>query len=120
MTFGRLLSMSDLRCTRARFYTDAVGEWTFLVQGPRTAHWLLLELALGELGPPARHCWWRQMLNVTNRDLGVDEHLFLCELRGYASYYDQLICLQLAFVEAIARRVQLKEVERLAEKLRGH
>ena len=71
---------ADLCGTRARSFPDAVGAMLedpvpdFLPSsGPRATRWLLL-------GPAARHHQWRRMLDDTNKDLGFDEHIFLCEL----------------------------------------
>ena len=90
----------------------------FPIQGPRTTRWLLLEIARGELGPVARHHWWRQAMGLSSSDPGVDEHLFLCELLGHGSKYDQLNLSDRALDEAVSRRLQLWE-ERHAEKLRA-
>ena len=105
----------DLCGTRARSFPDAVGAMLedalpdFPIQGPRAARWLLLELARGGLWRVARHHGWRQMLNDTNRDPGVDEHIFLWELLQYATCYDQLNCPNLPCTEASAKRLQLWE-----------
>ena len=45
----------DPRGERACAFSDAMHD--FPIQGPRTTHWLLLEIARSELGPTARHHW---------------------------------------------------------------
>ena len=90
----------------------------FPIQGPRTTRWLLLEIARGELGPVARHHWWRQAMGLSSSDPGVDEHLFLCELLGHGSQYDQHDLPDLALGEVVSRRLAMWE-GRYAEKLRA-
>ena len=79
----------------------------FPIQGPRATHWLLLEIARSELGPVARHHWWKQAMGLSSSDPGVDERLFLCEMEGHRTEYDQLNLPDLALVEAASRRLQL-------------
>ena len=80
------------------------------IQGPRTTHWLLLEI----LGPVTRHHWWKQAMGLSSSD----EHLFLCEMLGHGTQYDQLNLPDLALDEATQRRLQMWK-ERYAEKLRA-
>ena len=47
-------------------------------------------IARGELGPVARHHWWKQAMGLSSSDPGVDEHLLLCEMLGHGTQYDQL------------------------------
>ena len=60
-----LLVHVDPRGTRARSFADAVNALgpcaRFPGPGPRTTHWLLLDLACGRLGPVARNQWRRQI-----------------------------------------------------------
>ena len=76
----------DPRGTRARGFDHAVRDMRedpmadFPIEGPRTMHWLSLEMARSGMPPVQRHHWWRQTLGVNSADPGVDEHLFLCEL----------------------------------------
>ena len=110
----------DSRGERACAFSEAVHKMEehvthdFPIQGPRTMHWLLLEIAMGDLGLVARHHWWKQAMVLSSSDSGVDEHLFLCETLGHGTQYDQLNLSDLALGEAISRRLQLWE-ERHAE-----
>ena len=90
----------------------------FPIQGPRTTHWLLLEIARGDLGLVTRHHWWKQGMRLSSSDAGVGEHLFLCGMLKHGTQDDQLNLPDLAMGEAISRRLQLWE-ERHAEKLRA-
>ena len=45
------------------------------VQGPRTTHGLLLELASGGAWAGSSTSWWRQILKVTNIDPGIEGRL---------------------------------------------
>ena len=90
----------------------------FPIQGPRTTHWLLLEIARGDLGLVTRHHWWKQGMRLSSSDAGVGEHLFLCGMLKHGTQSDQLNLPDLVMGEAISRRLQLWE-ERNAEKLRA-
>ena len=90
----------------------------FPIQGPRTTHWLLLEIARGDLGLVTRHHWWKQGMRLSSSDAGVGEHLFLCGMLKHGTQHDQLNLPDMAMGEAISRRLQLWE-ERYAEKLRA-
>ena len=79
------------------------------IQGPRTTHWLLLEIARGEQGPVARHHWWKQAMGLSSSDPRVDVHFFLCVMLGHGTQYDQLNLPELALGEAVSRRLQLWE-----------
>ena len=123
-------SESDVRTLPVRFdprgerpcaFADAGQEHAlhdFPIQGPWTTHWLLLEIARSELGPVARHHWWKQAMGLSSSDPGVDEHLFLCEMLGHGTQHDQLNLPDLVLCGAVSRRLQLWE-ERHAEKFRA-
>ena len=104
----------DPRGERACALSDAVHKMEecamhdLPIQGPRTTHWLLLEI----LGPVTRHHWWKQAMGLSSSD----ERLFLCEMLGHGTQYDQLNLPDLEMNEATQRRLQLWK-ERYAEKL---
>ena len=97
----------DPRGERPCVFSDAVHMMEehalhhFPIQGPRTTHQLLLKIVRSELGPMARHHWWRQAMELSSSDPGVDEHLFSCELLGHGTQYDQLNLPDLALLLSI-------------------
>ena len=103
-------SAADLLTTSD--YTD------FPIAGPRTTQWLAENVVSSGHTPTQRHYWWRQVLNAQVTEPGIEEHLHCCQLLEYATTYDQINIGELAWAEAVARKLQLWE-ERYAERLRN-
>ena len=72
----------DARGERACAFSDAAHKMEehvlhdFPIQGPRTTHWRLLEIATGTVEQAARHHWWKQAMGLSLADPRIDEHLF--------------------------------------------
>ena len=90
----------------------------FPIQGPRTTHWLLLEIARGELGLVARHHWWRQAIELSSTFLELTSTSSYVNCLATARSMTNSIFWTWPLCEAALRRLQLWE-ERYAEKLRA-
>ncbi|CAK0884493.1 unnamed protein product, partial [Prorocentrum cordatum] len=59
--------------------------------------------------PTQRHFWWRNLLQVSPSDAGVEEHAYISEVLERACVFDQLNCSELETFEVLSRRYQLWE-----------
>ena len=101
--------------SRERDFKDAAALQTensfedWPVRGPRTARWLVAELARQQMTPTQRHFWWRQLMRLGPSDYGVSEHESISRALENFLCYDQLNLGDLAGAECLARRYQLLE-----------
>lgn len=77
--------------------------------GPRTAQWLVLAISRTGFSPSARHWWWRQIMQCSIVDEGVDEHHTLCEMLENFGCFDQLNIGESMGIELVCRRIQMWE-----------
>ncbi|CAK0852634.1 unnamed protein product, partial [Prorocentrum cordatum] len=59
--------------------------------------------------PTRRHFGWRNLLQVSHSDAGVEEHVYISEVLERACVFDQLNCSELETFEVLSRRYQLSE-----------
>ena len=87
---------------------DACNQETFLdwpLMGPRTVGWCL-DFLRRRRTPTDHHLLFRQLAKLQVDQWGVQEYEFLLKLLELAGEYDQLDVSNLAFAEALMRRVQ--------------
>ncbi|CAK0877963.1 unnamed protein product [Prorocentrum cordatum] len=100
---------------RFREYGDAVvclsetAQAGWSVAGPRTCKWFLQAIRDAGWAPTRRHFWWRNLLQVSPSDVGVEEHAYISKVLERACVFDLLDCSELETFEVLSRRYQLWE-----------
>ena len=90
----------------------------FLVDGPRTAGWVLRFMVENGSTPLGRHAKFKADAGLSVTDPGVVAHEHLCKLLQTALTVDQLDGTNCATVELICREIQMVE-EKYADRLRS-
>ena len=90
----------------------------FVVQGPRTALWVMRFICENGGTPLGRHTKFKSDAGLTSADPGVVTHEHLCKLLQTALTVDQLDGSNSATIELICRELQLVE-EKYGDRLRS-
>ena len=99
----------DLRSVAEDGSPSQFPDWA--LQGPRTAHWLIREMAKTGMGPVARHSTWAHENRLNDDDKVRAHHSMLSELLELFCCHDQLDPTNLMGMEALARHLQYTEHE---------
>ena len=87
----------------------AFDDWP--LEGPRTAHWLVREMAKTGLNPIARHTHWRHENGIKDDEKMGPTHGMLSEILELCACIYQCDVSNLACMESVARNIQYIEFE---------